>query len=272
MIVLTSSLFFYRAIQRKAGGITQKQICESSVSNHAAMHIGDISVDSPLKCSTQYVTVESGEKQEVMHELAMRMYDCWDMFGQGKLNLFPQKESTTINYCVICHHIQFKEKLQISAEEFIEYLKTHEIPTGKKTFQQYLSNTIKTRQTKDVILEKGETDLSKIDIDTSIPYATMFTYNKEGYWHKISTTLIGIGAGIPIGIIGIILVPVSSGASLIAASAIIGGTSGAIIGYNVGSPIASGWNASVQLLPYELSQLNTLQCDYLPVTQGGQDE
>jgi hypothetical protein len=278
LVILATLLYFYLLYNKGLSGTTPKQICKSSVKMNAASHIGDLYLDSELKCPTQYINIDKRKKDEVMGELAKYMYDCWDMFWEGELNLFPQEEGDTINYCVVCHHIIFKEKMIIPATEFLSYLKENKRPGETKTYQQYLSSSSTRDDAADFdnpLLQAGQTDLSNYNIDTSVPYVTLFTYNKQGYWSKISTTLMGTGIGATAGIItGIVLAPFTGGGSLVIAAVIVGtstaGTAGgAIIGYAVGSPKVADWQSSVQLMPYELSQLKGMQCNYLPVPQTG---
>ena len=108
--LIIAFLYFFDRFGKTVEGSTPAEICKSSVKIQASQHMGDLYVDSPIQCPTQQVIIETEDKEEIMKELADDMFECWDMFGRGKLNLFPHIEGTTINYCVICHHITFENK------------------------------------------------------------------------------------------------------------------------------------------------------------------
>jgi len=262
-IVLVSSVSIYNLFFKKLSGRTPKDICAASVQVHSSMHIGDIYIESPLECPTQEIEIKDKNKERVMQKLALAMYDCWDEFGEGRLNLFLQKEGDTTNYCVVCHHITFDEKMQIPLTEFRTYLHTHTIPGGGKSFEEYIAG-YKTSDSINPGFTAGNADYASYTLDTSLPYATMFTYNKEGYWTRVSAGLIGTGVGI---VGGIVAAPFTGGASLlvVASLASAGGAAGGVIGYSVGSDKASDWASEVRLIPYEVSKLEELNCTYLPV-------
>ncbi len=262
MIVLSTMLFFFSHFRQNMENTTPKQICKSSVRLHSGAHIADLYLKKGFKCPTQYVAIESTAKEEIMAELADKMYDCWDMFWQGDLNLFEQRSGRTINYCVICHHIVFKNQMKISTQEFRSFLASTDVPGQEITYENYLSSS-----TSDPDFDNAEIgdydNLDAYEIDTSIPYVTMFSYNKKGYWHKLSTTPIGFMGGAAL---GFVLAPFTGGGSLVVAGVVLGAaTTGTIIGYTVGSKKASDWQSNIQLMPYELSQIKEIGCNYLPV-------
>jgi hypothetical protein len=254
-------MYFYGVVNKKVANSTPKQICKTSVEMNAKGHLAGLSLDTEFNCPTQYISIDKKNKEEVMKELAMKMYDCWDMWGEGKSELFPQKEGQSITYCKICHHIVFKEKQKIAPQEFYNYLNKHTIPKDnllpkQRTFSEYFSNSVPKE-------ELGNEDLSKYYIDTSAPYVTMFTYSKVGYWSKVTTGAAGTLGGM---IAGAVLTYFTGGGFLILVA--IGGAGGGWLGYSAGSDIPSDWQASIHLLPYEVSQLQELNCTYLPVSQG----
>ena len=69
---------------------------------------------------------ELKEETKIKRILADEVVECWDIFGEGKLELF---EKTGI-YCAICTRIDFKDK-KIKIDDFPEYLLITRKPNTK---------------------------------------------------------------------------------------------------------------------------------------------
>jgi len=58
--------------------------------------VRSVSLPSDIKCPTKYVKVDATNDEEIKKELADIVYDCWDQFGQGKLELLVMTGFTAL--------------------------------------------------------------------------------------------------------------------------------------------------------------------------------
>jgi hypothetical protein len=231
-----------------------------------------------IKCPIQDVTIKDNNKEVIKQRLADTMYDCMDNFGFGTLKLFEPKPGEE-KYCVICHNIKFEGQARnqfIRADEFDEFLETKHIDTPsvlkdtfpykrisyKQTFAGYLSDEYAFKPKE----KEEEIRTSDYGINTAIPYATIFTYTKKGYWSHAES---GLFAALPATIItAVVLTTFTGGGSLIIiGGSLLSGTTTGAIGYQFGHSKLSDWDAGIVLMPYDQSQSTKLDCTYLPGKQ-----
>ena len=230
-----------------------------------------------IKCPILVVTIKDKDKEIIKQRLADTMYDCMDNFAFGTLKLFEPKPGEE-KYCIICHNIKFEGQAKnqfIGADKFDEFLETKHIDTPsvlkdtfpykrisyKQTFAGYLSD----EDAFNLKEKEEEIKTSDYSINTAIPYATIFTYTKKGYWSHIEY---GLFAALPTTIIAAILIPFTGGGSLIIiGGSLLAGTTAGAIGYQFGHSKLSDWDAGIILMPYDPSQSTKLDCTYLPGKQ-----
>ena len=141
LIVLIASfliiLFFIFSLD--LGGTTDEQICRNSV-----VLKGKIPLAGPLDCKTNYVTIETENKEEVMKIIADKMASCWYMFGEGKIDYSSKLANAGTVSCSVCSILEFDTDIQntdtISYQEFYNYLKNTK-KTESQTYLQYLYST-----------------------------------------------------------------------------------------------------------------------------------
>ena len=227
-----------------------------------------------IKCPTRDIIIKEGDKEIIKQRLADTMYECFDNFGFGTLKLFEPKPGEE-KYCVVCHRIYFEGKARnkfIGTDEFDEFLKDEYIETPSELKDIYSQKKISYRQaftgySTDEDVFKGENiKTGDYNIATSIPYATIFTYTKKGYWTKTETGLFGAFFGMAA---GLILLPFTAGAS---ASLVLLGSSalavaGGGIGYEVGYHKLSDMHGGIILMPFDAVESGKLKCTYLPGIQ-----
>ncbi len=184
--------------------IVDKEACHNSVILRS-QKLGEMLV--PLKCKTQYITIDTSDEEKIKRIIADAMYDCWWMLGEGRYDFFPEKESVNFGLhklessCVICSVIKFsdkvkKENLNIN---IVEYLNNHIIPGKNITYVQYFSNSNETIRPADLKLAPT--------ISTSKDYAIVFMGVKSPeLWEPVVKDL-----GILVG--GAFLFGASSGAA-----------------------------------------------------------
>lgn len=100
---------------------------------------------------TKRLTGETKEDKETQIKmfLAREMSDCWEMFGEGKLQIFSRQFDTKayISTGIICDRIEFDDSILGGDEPitvldgFIFYMVTHKTPNQNISYMDYLRNT-----------------------------------------------------------------------------------------------------------------------------------
>jgi hypothetical protein len=248
-----------------AGGadMNEKNTCKMSVQQQAATKLmtsklpADIST-IPIKCPTQKVTITETDPEKIKSAVAMKMYDCLDNFGKGKLNIFPSDRLMNEVFCVVCSDIGFKDNNQ-KITGFMKYLVDNNAPLQQDSYYHEFNGVDPTAETYEA-LASNPTDF----IDTSSKYVVVFAYGK-------STGLIDrYGKGVSFAIVGGVAVAVISGVftggvswiAILGAGGVLGG-----YGFMHGTDLPTSYSGSVQLLPVDASDktaLDNLHCTILP--------
>jgi len=115
-----------------------------------------------------------------LKEVADRTVDCWKMYTAGKLNPLTGKTPPNPRTCFI---INFNLKDSVTIEEMVNYLKTHEYPTGKKCGGGYTCKI-----TYWGVLASYEGDPARIAIMRTNSYIYYLDYwhgeQKDDSWYK----------------------------------------------------------------------------------------
>jgi len=271
-------------------GMTDTEVCQLSVIERGTLpDISDIKNLPPLKCKTEKTCVTSEtfgkgkcegglgkdfetlrissdnakKENEIKKIFADGMADCWNMMGQGKIQVF-EREILTLGYdkrCVICSRIVFDDTIEAGKiNGMAEYLYSHNVPGQTKSYFNFMTNSEKS----DTIKESVFSD--PININEK---AVVFVEADSGKFALVGTALGGaaVGGTIAVAVIGTgggVLVLSGAGATLFYAS--VG--AGAIGGYT----LQEQWNqfikladytSSVQLIDYTPEEIERLGCDSL---------
>ncbi len=241
------------------------------------------------KCKTEYVKApEDGE----IPFIAKKMVNCWDMYLEGKADLF---ETADNNYCAFCSVIDFENK-DARLEGLPSYLLKNEVKGTGKTYYEYLTSiTVK----KDTLAQYENSPLSKLKIDTSNPAAVVFVSAKNANPGSLTgqssaveggvSAGVGAGVGTVIGAIAgysivtglglcttVVLCLFGGGlvafGTILTTGTVIGGAGGATAyGMAVGANYAPDRDSKILLIPYEKNTLEKLKCtrlegqDYLEI-------
>jgi len=138
ILIVSFIIILFLIFRLNLGETSDKEICRNSVVLRGQSEL----TSGPLDCKTNYITISTENKGEIMKAIAEEMADCWWQFGEGKINygvseIFEQR----VEY-VICSIIDFNEKTQgkvseISYSEFYSFLQTGNKSTSQ-TYLQYL--------------------------------------------------------------------------------------------------------------------------------------
>ncbi len=303
IIVLSIMIFVYTQIWESSG--IDKEACRQSVqlngrTKHKILtgldmtkHIVDPYGNAvELQCETEFLKIHDEEPEVLKKKVADSMVDCWQMYGEGELEIFDTNDG---NYCAICSRLEFDE--QTILPDFTDYLMDNNPPRNELTYFEYFKQTGKRcggkilpeKDTPDII---EESDISLVDnIDTSEPLAVMFVLGKNAYpngvfpYDELDGAVTGAAIGSSIGlvagsaagiIVGLALCSTGAGCALGApmlyvaitagvATAVGSAASGAVtygaMGYALGSSCTANYDAYIMLWNY--SDIGSLDCTQL---------
>ncbi len=276
---------FYGNVFEEMHTSTDKQTCKTSVYSHFGTKMknklaGMDVFSAPIKCPTNLINIEKDVKEEETKDIiAEEIYDCWDKFGEGKLELF---EGNNV-YCSICSHIDFENK-ELVINNFGEYLATRLIPRidttqdvtlERPTYIEYLTayktkgyNFIKQR-------EYGTIDDDSIDTSNNNEYSVLFVYvkgrekmknflyqskqfGKGSLYMTTGNVLISQGVSVSKTIVGIPLGFVMIGSGSFITKRGVKEIKRGLVG------IDYDWGAFVLLRPYSKQMIQELGCSYAP--------
>lgn len=273
IIIALAVIILFTAFQIKTKQAAQskipKSICMSSVYASSGMQQLDIFAKD-IRCPTQDIIIKKGTDAEQKRQLANALSDCWEEFGQGKLELF--KESNI--YCAVCHTIRFADKGK-DLTGFSDYLFNTNMlpPRSDLKYADFLAGYSTPEAEKyaaDILKNKGDDT-----IHTDRVYSTLFVYAKgKDSIGKLKDVLGGPDnvaivsggvAGTTAGIIALFVLgtnPVGW-----AAAGLIALGTGAIVAYNTYIAGKTEWMAITVLTEHTQYNLLKYQCNYFPVKQ-----
>ncbi|MDP3881506.1 MAG: hypothetical protein Q8Q31_01370 [Nanoarchaeota archaeon] len=212
--------------------LTQKELCHLSVLTRATAP-ESAQTYVPLKCQTQKTclygkdsrckTSFAGEKVEnikldkdeikaaaqVEEASAKAMYDCWQMMGEGKLDLFHSLAAkygvgSEERVCVICSRIAVDTELERANQIFEntdlgEYLQTHQPPEREdgQTYLQIFTDKGVSSYAKvpdEKIFQEGKTDVQFSNSANNPEVAVVFMQIKPISYGEAFSNLASLGA------------------------------------------------------------------------------
>ena len=221
------------------GGETNEDVCAFSVLTRATSPQAT-SAYVPLKCTTKKICISDGkdcedfrgeenvkktiqlsgdigsDKRTIEKTLADEMYNCWNMMGEGKMDLFngglaktygQEKQDVT---CMICSRVKIKSKNNETLLKYIEgeknenkvnveeYLGTKQIEGKSETYLQYFAKDRSVNgyaKTPDDIGGKLGIYNKKTEFndDDLTEYAVVFTQIKNKGYMDVLNNLAGLG-------------------------------------------------------------------------------
>jgi len=177
IIVIVSAIFIILWLpswSKANEAIVHKQQCKDSIKLSSLAHISQFELKpGQIKCPPIEIKIKGdpGNKRDessMYYQLAQLMVETWDVFGQGKLNLF---ESLGV-YCSVYAFIDFDKKGKI-LEGFKDYLSSNTIPSRGVDYIEYLTNGASPDS--NLYLSNSK----NIVIDTSKKYAMVFIYTRN---------------------------------------------------------------------------------------------
>ena len=131
-------------------------------------------IPSDNPCITTVSTIKDKEEAEFYEYMAKTSFNCWDMYGRGKVDFFSDWDFTGIeNYCFVCDETTIGEDAEINdfdLDKFEAYLSNNKVSGQKKTYSDIFLGTENSR------IDFGE---GKIPLKKGDKMYTMFTVIKS---------------------------------------------------------------------------------------------
>lgn len=258
-------------------------LCRQSIITHAGKPLevfrGQIICPiNELKVSAD-LSSDKGQDQ-AKKVLSKSLYDCFDKFGAGKLDLFSRQGV----YCSVCDRIEFSDA-RGKVKGLTKYLGTERVPFKDISYLDFLagfeSSHFKEYMDDPLLFSSKEANAAIEIDDTSKPWATILVYARgEDSMNRIRDALspslggsggrlIGVGsAGVIAGAggatAGLILMGLGPAGWITAALSAV--TFGSLTAYTVGSfDDVPQRLVFARLVPYEARSFEMLGCETLPV-------
>jgi hypothetical protein len=282
IVFIIGSIMMATAIGKWIYEDTPRQTCKDSLKLSAIKLEGlNDKFGNPvdIKCYTDYENYRTQDNQEIKKIIANKMVECWDLYGNGQMEIFDTEDN---NYCVVCSRLTFDKKTELQG--FTSYLNNNIAPYKKMSYLEYLAGVSMAN------FEESGYENSEVASQDTLPInesmAVMFTMGKNANpdaWRgvedtKIFTTGTGVAIGTGVGILtglvvaGLIACPETIGigclvsgvaysglllVGVITGTTIAGGVAGGTVGYAAGASRTADWNAQIMLWPYDkIGELN----------------
>lgn len=283
LVILFVAFTFWASLKDIYNKVAEKQICKTSVLTHSRLKLKYADFSGKINCPTTKLKIDDKDENAVKEQIASSMFDCWDKYGRGKLELFSDDNV----YCTICTRITLNKEIKVKGitdylgnahpkNEKLNYLQllTTEKP-GDSEYSKYLAS-LGNRKIEDVL-----------DASVNNEYAVVLTYIKgkekiANYWEKAKYTApavgtvalgfavvkLGFGAGSVLSffLTPFVGVPVGTFISLTGGAMIVGGAYWAgFAAYLSRTPFEHV--AFLSFIPYDAESLQSLNCNEIPVKQ-----
>jgi len=142
-IILIIFMIYFSGFLGEGG---DKAACKNWVNTQASLKLGGVVLaDLKSPCITSKETIKDSDKNKIYEHLAGSMYDCWDMYGAGKIDFYGGWFNTD-THCMICSEINVDEKVTkkrptIDIDDFEIYLSNHNPPNHGETYAEFFTGT-----------------------------------------------------------------------------------------------------------------------------------
>lgn len=274
VIVLTLLVMLVVQVKQKYDDSRQISACTSSVLAHAELKkLTHDEVVPEITCELREVVIDKKSTYDIQKELGDEMLTCWNMWGNGKLDLFNEEKV----YCHVCSHITFDHE-DITIKGFPLFLQENSPKGVSQTYAQLLTG-FESEQARDVIDNAPDyvARAKDITISTNKEYSVIFVYVRGQ--DLIEDFLEGRRAEVAVaGLLGAALgsssLAVGAGTVLLGSNPVgwvIGGSilvvGGAYTAYTATTAGEEGWISFVILKEFSDDEIDRLGCEVLPAKQ-----
>jgi hypothetical protein len=232
-----------------------KETCKLSVQLFAKAKVPgfDVASSDSIKCHTETREIDTSTQEKAKKDLANAMFDCFDNWGDGELELFDTESRNKNNYCIVCSKLEFTKDEKVTG--LTEYLTETTISGKGKSYYQFIKGTGVSERDYGSISD--ENLVINDVVDASKDYAVIFNYGKTiGWWDKAQKDAIASS-------IGLILGGTSNGWT-VSEYIVDGGTS---TGYGITKIpyLETDWQAGILMIPLEDDTISQLDCSEIPI-------
>ncbi len=150
--------------------------CQLSVQKSTLPGLGITSLEELSGCKTQEIITNEIEPEYVKDLLAKSLYNCWLMFGQGKLNFLKDFEGEQKKACFICSKIKFKNEVdELNPGILRNYLAAEDNYKGIYQFRENIDFDKINKDTTLYTVIVAAKDRTSIDSFTAISYISGYT-------------------------------------------------------------------------------------------------
>ena len=155
------------------GDSGSKTACKNWANMQSRTKIAGIKIPAIIDSPCITFSDKIKDKTKINKQLAEDMYDCWDMYGEGKLDFFSDWDSwLSDTYCIVCNEIEVDKKIDttLDIDDFEEYLSNHNPPFHEETYAGYFLGP-----------DHSSIDFGSgtIKINKETPLYVMFVINKK---------------------------------------------------------------------------------------------
>jgi len=155
---------------------SDKSSCKNWANMQSRASIAGVQLPSLLEspCVTSLGEIDTDKEAIVYNQLANSMYDCWDMYGEGKLDFFSDFDwGSSDTHCLVCEEIEIKKGLDftVDLDEFEEYLSNNNPPNHAQTYSEFFLGAENAK------IDFGDKGI--LEVQGGIPIYTMFVVNKR---------------------------------------------------------------------------------------------
>ncbi len=312
IIAIIAILLILKLVTIEKQGIesfSSREICKQSVQRNAELHIRSYNPPSTMiNCPTAYLDFQKDKisyeyrsqkqtiglkgsddqkKEQTERIIADEIYNCYNQFGEGKLDLFggPKK------YCSVCSTLKFSDKdFKLNGYEFYGFLMKNTVPNKELakegvTYFDYMQGRTKRGNMDPNLLAQNRQELEQTSFDPESSYAVIFVYTKSEplydntmefigkFWESNSGKVAVIGGavllvgGVVVGLTGIgapagAAMIVAGGTAIVRTVTIDSAVTASVEAYSKKDTIKD-WTAFTLLGKYDEEMLKGLGCEEL---------
>ena len=223
-----------------------KTTCKTSVADSDLMN-KKLKLNPDIICPTYHLESGARSEKDIMKEISKSLYDCWDIFNRGDVNILDWNIGEK-NYCVVCNNLAFDKETKISSRALADYMIANKIPNTNLSYADFLANG------KEIDFEKFTNNEF---IDTSETYDTVFTYRREVDYNNPNTMAVAEQLSkAPI-------IPINPVSFQI-------GIHSRITGFMLKTFFSSKgavWESGLSFVPTKSTELQKIGCDIFPLKQ-----
>jgi hypothetical protein len=229
ILILSFAIIIIFFISLNLRSTTDSEICRNSVISRGGLPLGADTIK--LKCKTKdicfnmggdcdvtrddLVSIKVQDKEELIQELAILLWDCWYQMGEGKVNYMSAGLGNGEAYCSLCDRVNFDDKIKEIYEEeggipyskIYIYQQSTKIPERDETFLFGIYGVSSLEHFRQDLKDRPNGyDIYSYRMNPNEEQAVVTAIIKNGVWDNIwaGVAIGAVGSSVigPVGIVG----------------------------------------------------------------------